>query len=868
MIENGTHFNPFGQNNTKTEAALTLKDVIDIFNRQRFPIIVCTLFITVLAGIYAFIATPVYKTSTVLKKEVNAPQNNQVIDEFSRIVSMQSMNDVIETESELIRSRAVIEQVVKDLDLYFIVNRIEVPDVISYTFDVPLEVYRHELDQYPQSSAPRINITDFLAPPDFREIQSVAYELRVNEQLQLELYIDEEKELLDTQAASTAATFTLPMFRFTLNWPNPTPGSSLFFTINNHEETYQGLRESISVDTPMNTTLLSISVESSNAYLASRIANTLASTFQETRFEHKRETIRYSAGFVDDQLDEISVKLTDAEEALSTFRGDNQLTNVDESMRGTLEFLSQLESEKIATDLQLAEYDSRLINLRSQLTEKGYFDQTFLTPQQESNTNSATPFSSLLQQLSNAELEKLELLQKRTANHPDVIAIDDRIREIQSSLTEYNQNTISSYEIIIRSLEQKQSNLQRLIYQYGQKARTMAESEGELMRLTRERDTYQKVYVLLSDKREEMRIAELSNIQDIILVESAVVPLEPILPKKKIYVVIGFILGLMMGVTVGLFREFNGKLVTKLSHVENDLMLPILAIMPTFPSGLKDRMRKQKSIQEHLELLTDTRHGFKESYRILRTKLSFILSTKRSPNKNNIFFTSCEENTGKTTVVTNFSLLLALAGKRILVIDCDLKNPSIGRFFNIPFNAPGLIDFLSFDYVTSPDVYTPLDDPTFRENSLFNPTLRMENEELTLSDQKYYLDVIPAGGSIEHSSELLDSEKFKDYLQEISGAYDYILIDTPPVTKTVDALTLGNFIKNGIMVVRPNHSNRDSLQRAIQDFRQFNVHLLGSVVNACDIKRFANDYGYGYGYGYTYEFDQSHAQLPAPASAN
>lgn len=868
MIENGSHFNPFGQSNTKTEAALTLKDVLDIFNRQRFPIIVCTLFITLLAGIYAFVATPVYKTNTVLKKEVTVPQNNQAIDEFARIVSMQSMNDVIETESELIRSRAVIEKVVQDLDLYFSIDRIEVPDVISYSFDMPLEVYRHELDQYPQSSAPRINVTEFLAPEGFREIDATSYVIRVNDQQQLELYLEEEEELLDSQASIPSATFTLPIARFNVNWPNPNPGSSFFFTIKNHEETYQGLRESISVDTPINTTLLSISVESSHAFLASRLANTLAAAFRETRFEHKRETIRYSAGFVDDQLDDISSKLSNAEEALSAFRGENQLTNVDESMRGTLEFLSQLESEKIGTDLQLAEYNTRLINLRSQLTEKGYFDQTFLTPQQESNSNSTTPFSSLLQQLSNAELERLELLQKRTPNHPDVIAVDDRITEIQTSLTEYNQNTISSYEIIIRSLEQKQSDLQQLIYNYGQRARTMAASEGELMKLTRERDTYQKVYVLLSDKREEMRIAELSNIQDIILVESAVIPLEPILPKKKIYVIIGFIMGLMFGVTVGLVREFNGKMVTKLSQIENDLMLPILAIMPTFPAGIKDRMRKQKSIQEHLELLTDTRHGFKESYRILRTKLSFILSTKRSPNKNNIFFTSCEENTGKSTVVTNFSLLLALAGKRILVIDCDLKNPTIGRFFNIPFNAPGLIDFLSFDYVASPDIYTPLDDPTFRDNSLFNPTLRMENEELTLRDQKYYLDVIPAGGSIEHSSELLDSEKFKDYLQEVSGAYDYILIDTPPVTKTVDALTLGNFIKNGIMIVRPNHSNRDSLQRAIQDFRQFNVHLLGSVVNACDIKRFAKDYGYGYGYGYTYEFDQSQAQLPAAASVN
>jgi tyrosine-protein kinase Etk/Wzc len=142
----------------------------------------------------------------------------------------------------------------------------------------------------------------------------------------------------------------------------------------------------------------------------------------------------------------------------------------------------------------------------------------------------------------------------------------------------------------------------------------------------------------------------------------------------------------------------------------------------------------------------------------------------------------------------------------------------------------------------------------------------MEDRDMEIDPHRFFLDVIPSGGSIEHSSELLDSEKFKDYLLEISGAYDYILLDTPPVTRTVDALTLGNFVKNAVLIVKPNYSRKDSLKRAIQDFRQFNVHLLGCVINACDIKRFADDYGYGYGYGYTYQYEAEYPELPAAPS--
>ncbi len=858
ILENGNQFNPF-HTNGKSQPDFSVSDLIQILLRQRFTILATAFIVIVISAVASYFMPPVYEAKTVLKKEVAA--KNEQMDQFSRMVSTQSAAGEIETESELLRSRDVLESVVQDLNLYFVIDQIDVPEVVSYTFDTPLVNYTNELSRYPDTGAPNIEIEQFIALPGFREIEGAAYIIRVDDRYALQLVDPETQEVLDTQPAGVTARFQLPLVHFNITWPNPEPGSELAFHVNNLEETLKGLRESTSVSTPINTTLLALTVQNRSPYMTKLIANTLASNFQKERLDHKRETIRYSSSFVDDQLEEIKTNLKTAEIALSEFRGENQVANLDRSTQDVLEFLSNLEAEKIQTDLLLSENRSKLEDLRQQLSNGEFFDQTYLTPRSESSS-SYTPFSNLLQQLSDAELERLELLQKRTENHPDVIAVHERIEEIKSSLAKFNQNTIKSYEIIIGSLERKQTDLRQLINSYSSKARNLASSEADLMELMRERNVYEKMYLLLSDKREEMRIAELSRLQDIVIVEAAVMPLEPILPKKKINVLIGAILGMMLGLTLGLIREFNGKTVTTLKEIEEGLMIPILAIMPTYPGDIKEKIRKNYNILNHLDLLTDTQFGFKESYRMLRTKLSFLLSTKRSPIKNNLLFTSCEENTGKTTVVTNFSLLLALAGKRILVIDCDLKNPTVGRFFNIPFNAPGLIDFLTHDYITTPDIYTPLDDPAFQDVSLFNPTIRMDDREMEMAYKRYSLDVIPAGGSIDHSSELLDSDKFKDYLLEISGSYDYILIDTPPVTRTVDALTLGNFVKNAVLVVKPNYTRKDNLNRAIQDFRQFNVHLLGSVINACDIKRFADDYGYGYGYGYSYQYEPSYPELP------
>ncbi len=861
LLENGNTYNPFASNGKKPPT-LTFGDLVAIILRHKHVLILSVIFTTALALAYTMLAPSIYEASTTLKKEQNNARGMPV-DDFNRMLYAQQAMDPIDTEVQLLTSRQVLESVVLDLDLLVSVASIRVPGLIDYAFDMALAEYQHELDRHPESGVPRVTVEAYDILPGFRTTEGGDYYIKVNARRQLELYAADADSLIQVSASPDDARFKMPLFTFQVQWPNPIPDSELHFAIATPERVVGGLKDQIDVDNPLGTTLMQITVRSESPYMAQRIANTMATTFQSSRFEHKREAIRYSSRFIDEQLEELGRNLRQAEDSLSTFRGRNRITSIDDGTRETIEFISQLETEKVQTELELAQNVSRLETLKSRLTEDGFFDQTYLTPNSSQSNSNFTPFSTLLEQLTRAELERLELMQRRTENHPDVVAIDERIAEIRSNLTEFNQNTLSAYEVIIAALERKRDDLQVLIDRYNGRIVNIASNEGQLMSLTRDRNLYEKMYLLLADKREEMRIAELSNIQEIIVVESAVLPIEPILPRKTITVLIGLFAGVLLGLTLVFLVEFQGKTIMSIREVEEGLMLPVLAIMPTYPSEIRDQIRKGYHVRNHLDLLTDTQYGFKESYRMLRTKLSFTLSTKRSPTKNNILFTSCEEDTGKTTIVTNFSLLLALAGKRVLVIDCDLKNPSVGRFFGIPFNAPGLIDFIMHDYITVPDIYRPLDDGAFNDAPFFNPTIRMADQEMAIEKQNLHLDVIPAGGSVEHSSELLDSDKLKDFLFEISASYDYVLIDTPPVTRTVDAMTIGSYIKNAVLVVRPNHTRKDNLSRAIQDFRQFNVHLLGCVVNACNIKRFAGDYGYGYGYGYNYRYEADIPRLPA-----
>ncbi len=247
--------------------------------------------------------------------------------------------------------------------------------------------------------------------------------------------------------------------------------------------------------------------------------------------------------------------------------------------------------------------------------------------------------------------------------------------------------------------------------------------------------------------------------------------------------------------------------------------MPILALIPNFDKSILSRMKKSNEEKDKFMTLHTDNSGVSESYRLLNTKLSHLDLKDKT-----IMVTSCEENTGKTTIVANLAITMALNDKNILIIDCDLRKGELSKMFNVFDNSPGLIDFL--EKGGSPAVY--------------NKLLKKIN-------------IIPSGGLRENSSILLGSDRMKSIFEKIdTSAYDYVIIDTPPVTRVVDTLVLGQYVNNAILIVRPDTSMKDSVIGGIQDMRHAQIKILGIVANATDIQnsyRYRYSYGYGYGYG-------------------
>jgi capsular exopolysaccharide synthesis family protein len=826
----------FPKNNIKEKSLL---EILNIVYQGRFKILLAVIISLILAFLYNLVSTPVFESTALLKKEVADNRGNQ--DELYEIVKLQT-SDLLETEMELIKTNEVLGRVINELKLYIELNEVVDPNGNSHKL-------KNVFTDFPDSGNNFSNEISFKFPI-FKNFQLM------NENMEMELYIKkigekrfelwnakENKLITSLSDLSPGNLDTLEKYnyadsldlikpledeknwvtantnfaRFEFSWDSAPIGSKIIFSIKNYRKFILNFNKAINVSRVGHTDVFELSVQSSSPIASKIIADHIINNFREVRMEQQKQTVRYSFSFVDEQLTEVQKKLLDAESNLSDFKGRGKIMDIDQNTQELLNYQSTLEAERLQTDLLLSNYKDKAEAMRNELKSSGYFDQTFLEPSGESSGTS--PFSSLIARLSDLEMQRLELIQTRTEKHPDVIALDEQIRSVKERLTGYNQNTLTAYNIIINTLENKLRKIDNLMSGFNVKMQQLPAQETQMARLVREKDVYEKIFKLLLDKREEMRVAELSQLQDIIIVDHPFIPIKPIQPKKTLNMLIGLFLGGFIGIVSVFLVQLMKSRHIDLDYLEDELGMPILALIPNFDKSIISRMKKSNEEKDKFVTLQADKTGISESYRLLNTKLSHLDFTDKT-----IMVTSCEENTGKTTIVANLAITMALNEKNVLIIDCDLRKGELSKLFDVFHNSSGLIDFL--EKGGSPAVYNKLLKKIF---------------------------IIPAGGIRENSSILLSSERMKSIFEKLNtSAYDFVIIDTPPVTRVVDTLVLGQYVKNALLIVRPNTSIKDAVLGGIQDLRHAQIKILGVIANATEIQdsyRYRYSYGYGYGYG-------------------
>lgn len=353
-------------------------------------------------------------------------------------------------------------------------------------------------------------------------------------------------------------------------------------------------------------------------------------------------------------------------------------------------------------------------------------------------------------------------------------------------------------------------------------------TQQEVLRLTRDAQVNQEIFVTLLNSRQEMNLVKAGTIGNIRILDSAATQPKPIKPRKALIVLLATLLGGVLGV--------GGVLIARALHhgIENpddleDMGLPVYASIPLSKASLKDRVRRQGLFQkpsEHqlkqrdLVSIYEPADPVVEAIRGLRTALHFGLLESAN---NRILITGPSPGVGKSFVAANLAVTIAQAGQRVLLIDSDLRKGRLHKIFDL--QKPGLTEVLG-------------------------QKLGLE-EAIQGVSRVDGLSVLTRGETPPNPSELLMTPQLGTLLEWASVNFDTVLVDSPPVLAVTDSVITGQLCGFALVVARFSESARKEVLVAGNRLRQNGVQVRGSILNAVE-KRAANYYGYGGYYNYDY----------------
>lgn len=339
------------------------------------------------------------------------------------------------------------------------------------------------------------------------------------------------------------------------------------------------------------------------------------------------------------------------------------------------------------------------------------------------------------------------------------------------------------------------------------------------LQLYREVEVKTQLYTALLNSYQQLRIAKAGEIGNVRIVDTAVLPITPLAPKKLQILILALFLGAFLGTLLALMRNMLRSGIKDSSQIENELDLPVYATVPRSPiqENRIKLLKKKKNIP--ILAVKNSDDIAIESLRSMRTAIHFALSTA----KNNIIMISGPApELGKSFISINLATILAQNDKRVLLIDADMRRGYMHKYFNYDAQ-PGLSEYLSNQQGL---------DQIIRETDVKN------------------LSSMSRGKSPVNPSELLGTSKFAEMLQHLSSQYDHILIDTPPILAVTDGIIVSQYAGVNLVIARHAQTQIKELELTVNRFEQVGVKVNGFILN--DIQRTAgSSYGYNYAYAYT-----------------
>ncbi len=559
------------------------------------------------------------------------------------------------------------------------------------------------------------------------------------------------------------------------------------------------LRSGINVAPVSGTRLVNISYRSTHPEFAALIANTLAKAYIEQSLNMKMDATRRTMEWMTRKADLERQRLNEKEVEVQAYMRANDLVSV--------------ENRKAVLPQRLAEISTALVRVEAKRKEKQEIYQRVTRVANDLDAAEgvlALTANTTLQLLRNdilqAEKKIREFSTKYGVKHPTMVKARGELDILQSKKTEEIIRQIERARNEYEFARAAEDNLRVQMDKTKAEAHNLNEKSIQYDQLNREMQTNRQLYDALLLQMKEQSITGESDTVNLWIVENARVPVSAVSPNKKKNLLLGIIVGLFGGIGLAFFVEYLDNTIKYPEEAEKLLDLPTLGLVSLWQEKEGDIDRA---------LLDKPRSAFAEGYKVLRTSVS-LSSVDGIPRK--ILVTSPAAGAGKTTTALNLAVTLAQAGKRVLLVDADLRKPRLHKVLKLS-NTLGLSNWLAGGQGGGLIQAGPLEN----------------------------LAVITSGPVPPNPSELLAGPRLEKLLEKLEQTYDVIICDSPPLLSVADGRILSRVVDGTVLVLRAKLTTYELATKAVKMLQGVNAPILGTVINALDLKK--TDYYYQYYYG-------------------
>ncbi len=569
-------------------------------------------------------------------------------------------------------------------------------------------------------------------------------------------------------------------------------------------EAFQILRHNLDVRNTRNTSLIEIRVYSEDANEASAIANKIAEVYKKVRQESKTEQAKGGIAKLREKLVAQTTTVSNLQTQVDDLR---TALNIPDSVTDATVFQASLEREKVSSMAQeLTRAQSEYVFYTTKLDELKKLDRVKLRRAILTALPTEQQLPQLMTDLALAEQELAKLQKDFSAQHPDVQRKQALAERINQQIDERLDGILTGLENQVVSLQARRDELQRAVDEGKKLVVEEAKASREYFRVKRDLDNQQKIRdaILMRTLQEEVD-AELPRGSIVEQVDKAEPNLRPVRPNIPLNIALGVVVGLVMGVGLAFFIEYLDTSVKTIDDVERALGAPVVGVIPQNVGML---------ITEGPE----SPHG--EAYRVLRTN---ILFSRKNQTANSLTVVSGGAGEGKSTTILNLATVFAQNGQRVLVVDSDLRRPSLHKFLGVSNNL-GLTNYL------------------LKQSTM---------EEVIQTTKVPMMDFMPSGKLPSSSLGILNSTRMKEFIKDVRARYDFVFFDSPPIMGVSDASILASEVDLSILVVQYRKYPQAMTLRAKQMVEKVGGTMLGVVLNNINISQ---DSYYYYYSGYYYDY--------------